>query len=214
MRGRVQALGITSIALVFALINAFPSSNSEDFLNRQRVASIAVLPPVGDSVPDPARKLASDLFIMKLGLRNSTVRLLRPEDVIDRLNKAGLLSEFAGLVNLLSQTGIVSRESVSTIGKSAGADSLLLVNVLDYEEEKGSWWYGKGGKNLCRIQYSLFRVSDGEKIWESLEFRQHDSKLSTRPYPMERVIGEVSEKAVTSLLTGRQNVDVRRKKQN
>ncbi len=187
-------------------------SQAEDFLDHQNVSSIAVLPPVGASIPDSVRKAAGDLFILKLTLRRSSVRVVRPETLVEQLNKAGKLSEFASFVNLLSQTGVVNRGSLTAIGNTAETDALLLINVLNYEEEKGSWWYGKGGKNFCRIQYSLFRVSDGERIWQSLEFRQHDSKLSTRPYPMERVVGDVSKKAVTSLLTGRENVDVRRKK--
>lgn len=214
MRKLLRIVGVFWLGLGVSQLTAGANPPAEDFLDRQKVTSIGVLPPIGDSVPDSARKMAADLFIMKMTLRNAAVRVVRPDTLIERLNKAGLLSEFATFVNLVSQTGVVSSESIRAIGNAAETDTLLLVNVLDYEEEKGSWWYGKGGKNICRIQYSLFRVSNGEKIWESLEFRQHDSKLSTRPYPMERVIGDVSEKAVTSLLTGRQSVDVRRNKSN
>jgi hypothetical protein len=106
---------------------------------------------------------------------------------------------------------MVNTEAMKKIGQLADAVGLMVIHVLNYDEEKGSWWYGKGGKNVCRIQYSLFRVSDGQKVWETLEFRQHDSKVSTNPYPMERVIGDVTDKAVTALLTDAQHVDVRKK---
>ena len=62
-------------------------------------------------------------------------------------------------------------------------------DILNYQAEKGSWWYGKGGKNVSRIQYTLFR-SDGNKIWETLEFRQHDSKVSTNPYLMDMLLAQ------------------------
>ena len=94
-------------------------SQAEDFLDRQNVYSIAVLPPVGDSVPDSVRKAAGDLFILKLTLRRSSVRVVRPEALVEQLNKAGKLSEFASFVNLLSQTGVVNRESLTAIGNTA-----------------------------------------------------------------------------------------------
>jgi len=188
-----------------------PPQGSADFLTRQRITSIAVLLPLGDSVPSAARQLSADLFDTKLKLRDSALRIFAPDEVTNRLQQQGATSDFAAMVTLLSQTGMVNTEAMKKIGQLAGADGLMVIHVLNYDEEKGSWWYGKGGKNVCRIQYSLFRVSDGQKVWETLEFRQHDSKVSTNPYPMERVIGDVTDKAVTALLTDAQHVDVRKK---
>jgi len=202
---------LISIAVVLNICSSSLIAQEEDFLDRQRITSIVLLPPVGESVPSSARRLSADLFMTNLKVRRASCRLVGPEEALGRIERAGLLSDFTGLVNLLSQTGVVNREVLRRIGTAAETDAVLLINVLDYQEEKGSWWYGKGGRNLGRIQYTLFATSTGEKVWESLEFRQHDSKLSTRPYPMDRVIGDISEKAVASLLTGRQNRDVRKR---
>jgi hypothetical protein len=183
----------------------------EDFLARQEISSIAVLPAVGDSVPSAARQLSADLFLAKLKLHTSFVRILTADETLSRLQQKDQTNDFAVFVTAFSQTGIASADLLKKIGQATGTDALLLIHVLNYDEEKGSWWYGKGGKNVCRIQYTLFRSSNGEKVWETLEFRQHDSKVSTNPYPMERVIGDVSDRAVASLVSGRQNVDVRQK---
>ena len=126
-------------------------------------------------------------------------------------NKKTKLTISPSLLQRFLRLGFASADLLKKIGQATGTDALLLIHVLNYDEEKGSWWYGKGGKNVCRIQYTLFRSSNGEKVWETLEFRQHDSKVSTNPYPMERVIGDVSDRAVASLVSGRQNVDVRQK---
>jgi hypothetical protein len=80
----------------------------------------------------------------------------------------------------------MNHEALKKASQALGTDAVLLINVLNYQEEKGSWLYGKGGKNISRIQYTLFRSSDGSKVWETLEFRQYDSKVSTNPYPMEQ----------------------------
>jgi hypothetical protein len=184
---------------------------TDDFLSQQRISSIAVLPPLGESVPSSARQLAGDLFVTKLKSRSAGVRLMAADETLSRLQQKEATNDFAVLVTTFSQTGIVNADLLKKIGQATGTDALLLIYVLNYDEEKGSWWYGKGGKNVCRIQYTLFRSSDAEKIWETLEFRQHDSKLSTSPYPMERVIGDVSDKAIASLLIGKQHTDVRQK---
>ena len=74
-------------------------------------------------------------------------------------------------------------DPLKKMGQTTGTDAILLIHVLNYDEEKGSWFYGKGGKNVCRIQYSLFRSSSGEKIWETLEFRQHEQQALDKSLP-------------------------------
>lgn len=211
MRSTLPALFLLPYLAVVSPRAPAPQQGSVDFLTRQGIRSIAVLPALGDSVPSAARQLSADLFDSKLKLRNSALRILTPDEVTNRLQQQGATGDFSAMVTLLSQTGMVNTEAMKKIGQVAGADGLTVIDVLNYDEEKGSWWYGKGGKNVCRIQYSLFRASDGQKIWETLEFRQHDSKVSTNPYPMERVIGDVTDKAVTALLADVQHVDVRKK---
>jgi hypothetical protein len=203
---------LCALAALTLLFGAGASAqNSGDFLAQQKIASLAILPPLGQSVPSATREVAADLFNTKLKLRSSALKTTTPDSALERIHREGLMNDYGNFITLLAQTGTTNRDALTKIGLAVGVDGLLLINVLEYDEEKGSWWYGKGGKNLARIQYSLFRVSDGQQIWQSLEFRQHDSKLSTNPYPMERVISDVSEKAVDSLLSGKQNADLRRK---
>lgn len=184
---------------------------SLDFLSREKISSIAILPPIGQSAPDSARQAAVDMLATKLGFTAAGVRIARPDVFLKELQAKGGLTDYTNLVTLFSQSGLADPESVKRLAKMSQADALLLVNVLDYDEEKGSWWYGKGGKNVCRIQYTLFGAATGEKLWQTLEFRQHDSKVSTNPYPMEHVIGDVTDKAVSALLLGRQDIDLRQK---
>ena len=202
------ALRLLSFAALTCICSVAQQQRTEDFLSQKGISSIAVLPPLGESVPNSARQLSADLFVTKLRSR-SGVHLMAADESLSRLQQKEVTNDFAVLVTTLSQTGIVNGDLLKKIGQSMGTDALLLIHLVNYDEEKGSWWYGKGGKNICRIEYTLYRSSDAGKIWETLEFRQHDSKVSTNPYPMERVIGDVSDRAVASLLMGRQNTDVR-----
>lgn len=208
---------VANLVIVVLLILT-PMQNSrqpaEDFLNREGISSLAILPPAGESVPGAARQLSADLFGAKLRLRIAAVRVVPRDVVVADLGHNGLTNDFGIFVNLYSQTGTTNTDTVKKFGQTLGTDARLLIDVLNYDEQKGSWWYGKGGKNICRIQYTLFRSATGEKVWETLEFRQHDSKLSTNPYPMDRVIGDVSEMAISSLMAGKQNVDLRKKLPN
>jgi hypothetical protein len=209
MRITAALILLSSVALPF--MHSVTQQQTDDFLSQKGISSIAVLPPLGESVPSSARQLAADLFVTKLKARAAGVRLLGADETLSRLQQKEETKDFGILVTTLTQTGIADAVSLKRIGEVAGTDAILLIHVLNYDEEKGSWWYGKGGKNVCRIQYTLFRSSNAERLWETLEFRQHDSKLSTNPYPMERVIGDVSDKAIASLLSGKQNIDVRKK---
>jgi hypothetical protein len=181
-----------------------------DFLSRLNLNSIAILPPFGPNAPSAARTMSVDLFASKFKLRNAATKIVTADETTSLLQSKSAMSDYSIFVTTLSQTGIVNADSLKKVAQATGADAVLLIEVLNYQEEKGSWWYGKGGKNVSRIQYALFR-SDGNKIWETLEFRQHDSKVSTNPYPMEHVLGDVTDKAITSLLAGTQHTDVRKK---
>jgi hypothetical protein len=199
------------IYITLMLIAFGTAQQSLDFMGREKVSSISILPPIGQSAPDSARQAAVDVLARKLGLATAGLRIVSPDAFLRELQAKGGLTDYTNLVTLFSQSGLADRESVRRLAKTSEADALLLVNVLDYDEQKGSWWYGKGGKNVCRIQYTLFQAATGDKLWQTLEFRQHDSKVSTNPYPMERVIGDVTDKAISALLVGRQDTDVRQK---
>jgi hypothetical protein len=195
-------------AIIFASV-VRPEQN--DFLSREHISSIAVLPPMGGDAPSSARTMSADVFTSKVKLRNSSVKIVAADETLSRLQAKSIMSDYSSFVTVFAQTGIINSDATKKLGQSLGTDAILLIDVLNYQEEKGSWWYGKGGQNIARIQYTLFRSSDGDKVWETLEFRQHDSKVSTNPYPMERVIGDITDKAVAALVSGEQHVDVRKK---
>jgi hypothetical protein len=182
-----------------------------DFLSRMNVNSISILPPFSSNAPNAARTMSADLFASKFKLRSAATKIVTADETASLLQSKVVMPEYSVFVTTLSQTGIVNTDALKKVAQTTGADAVLLIDVLNYQEEKGSWWYGKGGKNVSRIQYTLFRSSDGNKIWETLEFRQHDSKVSTNPYPMEHVLGDVTDKAITALLAGTQHTDVRKK---
>lgn len=205
-----KACLLSGVLLVCSLHSGILGQQA-DFLSRLNVNSIAILPPFGSSAPSAARTMSADLFASKFKLRSAATKIVTAEETAALLQSKAVMTDYSVFVTTLSQTGIVNTDALKKVAQATGADAVLLIDVLNYQEEKGSWWYGKGGKNVSRIQYTLFRSSDGNKVWETLEFRQHDSKVSTNPYPMERVLGDVTDKAVTALLAGTQHTDVRKK---
>jgi hypothetical protein len=181
-----------------------------DFLSKSSINSIAILPPLGSNVPAAARTMSADLFATKFKLHSASIKMVAADETTSVLQAKSIMSDYSLFVTMLAQTGIANTEVLKKLMAALGTDAVLLINVLNYEEEKGSWLYGKGGKNISRIEYTLFRASDGSKVWGTLEFRQHDSKVSTNPYPMEHVISDVTDKAIVSLLSGTQHVDVKK----
>ncbi len=198
--------------LLFIAANASSAlaPHQADFLSRISINSIAILPPLGANAPSAARTMSADIFASKFKVQSAAIKLISADQTASLLQSKSATSDYSQFVTTFTQTGIANTDALKKIAQILGSDAVLLIDVLNYQEEKGSWWYGKGGKNISRIQYTLFRSSDGQKLWETLEFRQHDSKVSTNPYPMERVIGDVTEKAIASLLNGTQHVDVKK----
>jgi hypothetical protein len=201
---------LLTVLLLASFLHSVALGQQPDFLSQQNVNSIAILPPFGSNAPNAARTMSADLFVSKFKLRSAATKIINADETASLLQSKALMSDYSVFVTTLSQTGIVNTAALKKVAQATGATAVLLIDVLNYQEEKGSWWYGKGGKNVSRIQYTLFRSSDGNKIWETLEFRQHDSKVSTNPYPMDHVIGDVTDKAITALLSGTQHTDVRK----
>jgi hypothetical protein len=135
-----------------------------DFLARLNVYSIAILPPLGADVPTAARAMSGDLFASKFKIREAAIRVVGADETVSMMQSKSTMSDYSVFVTTLSQAGIVNTDALKKITQAVDTDAVLLINVLNYQEEKGSWWYGKGGQNVSRIQYTLFRASDGSKV--------------------------------------------------
>ena len=119
----MRKIAVAILTTWFALVcrcSFAQQSPTEDFLARQGISSIAVLPPVGESVPSAARQLSADMFVTKLKLHTSSVRVLAADETLSRLQQKDGTNEFAVFIAAFSQTGIASADPLKKWGKQPG----------------------------------------------------------------------------------------------
>jgi hypothetical protein len=179
---------------------------SDDFFSEQKINSIAVLPPMGDSVSAQIRGLSGDLFITKMKEKRPGLHFLASDDTLATLQKKKETDDFNAVIATV-QTGTANPTAIKRIGVASGMDSVLLIHVLSFDEQKGRWYEGKESKNLCKIQYMLYKSSTGEKLWDSTETVKYDKRFSNTPEPTDQVITNISDKAAAALMAAREDSD-------
>lgn len=133
----------TALAISALVQSDVAFGQQTDFLSRLNVNSIAILPPLGADSPAAARTMSADLFASKFKLHNAVIKFVSADDTASLLQSKSTMSDYSLFVTTLSQTGIVNTDALKKVMQAIGTDAVLLINVLNYQEEKGSWWYGK-----------------------------------------------------------------------
>jgi hypothetical protein len=197
---------IRHLIILYALV--FPSvvcaqTKPSDFLAKNQVLSLAIFPSFGETVPSNVRSETSASLVAELQKQVPALKLATSEEVSQRMEKAGTLSDFAEFLNLFSKTGMVSKVPLARMGAAAGADAILLIDVQHFESLGNSVIRTRTGRNSIRIQYTLFFRS-GEQVWQSVEGYSHSSLTIFNTDTMERTVKKVSEEAVKDLLRGEQ----------
>jgi hypothetical protein len=185
------------------------SASAQDFLKTKGVSSVAILPVVGESVPQAVRDAAGKKAAAVLLKHVPDLRVTDAADSAAVLEHEARLEDLASFLNLFVKTGTVNTAALSRCGMAL-EKHLLLVEVQEYTERGGSWLRSRSGQNTARIQYTLF-TKDGEQVWQTLE-SLHRSQLTTTVAPMEEIIERVSERAISALVKGEEHKDVKQKR--
>jgi hypothetical protein len=204
--GKTTVFGLLACVGLAGICVSARAQQAPDFLSQQKINSIAVLPPMGDSASPSIRQLSSDLFIAKMKERRPGLHFLASDDTLTRLQQKKADNDFNAVVAAV-QTGAPNQAALKRIGLATGMDAFLLIHVLSFDEQKGKWYEGKESKNLCKIQYTLYRSSTGASLWDSTETVKYDKRFSNTPEPTDQVITNVSDKAVTAMLAAQQDTD-------
>jgi hypothetical protein len=196
-----------ALLLIASLISvSLAQSKADNFLTQHHIESIAILPPVGESVPASVRASAGTSLISEYKKTIPSLKVFTPDDSTAILEKADRLDDFTSFLNLFTKTGTINRQPLARIGEALGADAILLIDVQYYEAQNGSWMRGRNGHNSARIQYTLF-TADGEKVWQHLVVYTHTPTFTAKADKAETVVERLSRRAVSALLRGIQNDD-------
>ena len=199
------------LILISLLLIALPTivqaqKQTDNFLEQHKIKSIAILPPVGESVPSSVRVSAGALFVSEAQRQLKELKITLPEETTTALEKTNRLDDFTSFLNLFIKTGTVNKSPLARIGESLATDAILLIDVQDFEAQNGSWMRARNGHNSARVQYTLFSPA-GEQLWQHLVVYTHTPQFTAKADKAEKVMQDVSRRAVSALMRGIQNSD-------
>lgn len=202
---------VLALLLLFSAlsISAQNQSPARDFLASHNVTSIAILPPVGESIPAEVRNLAASTFIEELKGIRPQVNVITSSETTTHLEKASRLDDYTNFLTLFLKTGTINHPLLSRIGEASGASSILLIDIQQYEAQNGSWLRMRNGHNAVRAQYTLFSAN-GEQLWQHLVLYVHTPQGTAKADKADKVMERVSKRAAKALLSGEQNSDSRK----
>ena len=194
------------LLLIIILLISISTALGQDFLVEKNVKAITLLPPVGESVPSSVRNSSGVAFSESLKKTYPSIVLSEPTVAMERLENANAVADFSKFLNLFVKTGMIDKAALRTIASACNAETFMLIDVQDFEAQNGSWVRGRSVHNSARVQYTLFS-KDGIQIWQHLVVYVHTPQWTAKADKHEKVMADVSNRAVSALRRGVQNGD-------
>jgi hypothetical protein len=195
--------------LILIFLVGFPfAASGQSPLEKHDIHSLAILPMIGDVLPDTARELLADDLATQLQKQFSKVKIKTVGDTVSALKEAGRLNDLANLANLYTKVGVADSDTAGRIVKSLNVEGVLLINVQEYLAQKGKWSRGKSSYNSFRAQCYVLD-SLGQPIWHHLVAYVHDPHpwLNGKADPASEVMEKAAERIVYALSKGIENSD-------
>lgn len=202
----MRALLISLILLLSATAGLGQSA-----LEKHDIHSLALLPIIGEAVPETVRDLLAGELATQLEKQFSNVKVKTVADSVSALRQAGQLNDLGDLANLDTKVGIIDADAAGRIAKALGVESVLLINVQEYLAQKGKWSRGKSSYNSVRAQCHLLN-SLGQPIWHHLVAYVHDPHpwVTAKADPADEVMEKVAKRVVYALSKNIENSDPKR----
>jgi hypothetical protein len=198
---RVLIIGL--LALTF---QAFGSAQeSSDVINTNKIASLALLPVVGDSTPDSVRHEINAADLKALSEAYPHVAITGSDESLSRLSAEHRLDDLASFLNLYTKTGAVNEDAMRRIVSALKVQAVLLVQLQEYEAQSGSWMRGRNGHNSVRAQYAL--LTEKGIIWHHLVSYVHTPQWTAKADPDKDVAPRIARRALYAIARNIQNTD-------
>jgi hypothetical protein len=196
----------TRLILVILLFGVAVAARGQSPLEKHDIHSLALLPAIGDAVPETVRDLLTGELKSQLEKQFPKLKIKTTADSLSALSQAGELNDFGNLVNLYTKTGVIDSGAAGRIAKAMDVESILLINFQEYEAQNGSWLRARNGHNSVRAQCHLLN-SHGETIWHHLVAYVHTPQWTAKADPAKDVTERVAKRVVYALSRGIENTD-------
>src|SRR5436309_1852345 len=114
----------TSLISLMLLLSA-TAGLGQSALEKQNVHSLALLPVIGEAVPETVRDLLAGELATQLEKQFSKVKVKNVADSVSALRQAGQLNDLGNLANLSTKVGLIDSDAAGRIAKTLVVESVL-----------------------------------------------------------------------------------------
>src|SRR5207237_3224433 len=116
-------------ALLISLVILFSAASvvGQSALEKHDVHSLALLPVIGEVVPETVRDLLAGELSTQLEKQFSKVRIKNVADSVSALKQAGQLNDLGNLANLYTKVGVIDSDAAGRIARTLGVESVLMI---------------------------------------------------------------------------------------
>jgi hypothetical protein len=192
--GLILCIGLSACAgpLTQFHFNAFELDRSAGFSHQNlEDRKIGILSATG---PDGYRRVLGDSFSKALRLTHPEIPQVPPQEATGFLNRDNLADEYTHMLRDYETSGILRKESLTTIGKSLGVGYLIQLSLLQYSQDTSTRFSILGIRFLetrsstLRVFAQIWDTSSGAIVWEgSSEVTLAGEDLREKPIPFEEV---------------------------
>lgn len=154
---------------------------------------LAMLPVTAGEGLEGFRRMTADSLYSALTSARPEIEVIPADSTLELLNEAGLARRYSDMVVAYDRTGILDKETLSTIGRALDADHLLHVEVT-YGAAKSTDYNLFTGLSTTRNQRlsifaHLWSPAEGDVVWEAAGGAQVEASELQRSRSVPEILG-------------------------
>lgn len=132
---------------------------------------LALLPVTAGEGVEGFRRLTADSLFQALTRTHPELEIVPADESLRRLNQAGLVSTYAGLIQDYADTGILDQRGLQQLSDVLGADHLMHVQVGYGETSEVTMGlvtdYAEQERQRLRVVARIWSPAVGDVVWEA-----------------------------------------------
>ncbi len=165
------------------------------------IQSVAIFPIRNTrAAPAEARQI-NRRIALTLQQQNPSVLLINETEASEKIDDAGLGSDWADFVTGFAASGIPDVKKIREIGAAIGVDAILQGELVSVQQADGVYG-GNRGTTRVTVRYTLLDAHDGRLLWEtSAEGRRETATTLQGAPPIMEAVDLAVDKILGNLPT-------------
>jgi hypothetical protein len=153
-----------------------------------------VLLPFGNELDFPeGSMILAENFVAAMRQKHPEIVIVLPQEAKQIIQENKLSADYRAFLGNYATTGVATKSFLETLGKTAGADGILLGKILGFGVVRQVTTFGgiSWGKNkaMVGVELALLRTKDGRELWWGTHGVQGDKNENVRD--LAKTVGDV-----------------------